>query len=184
MERTADLFILSMVFWIAGCGGQQVSSEIQPMKVENPNVNAGYYRSGDTYIAGQPNPKGLENARNAGVKTVINLRAEGEQNQFDEKKVVESLGMNYVSIPVTSQTLTDDKADKFLETMRAAKGPVMVHCASANRASGFWAIHLNVNKGVPAREAISAAEMSGLKSGPVKDFVENYLQRKGKTPNN
>jgi uncharacterized protein (TIGR01244 family) len=135
-----------------------------------------YYRSGDHLIAGQPAEEGFQNAKDEGVKTVINLRSPKEQS-FDEKAVVEGLGLSYVNIPVTLEGLSDAKAREFLAAVKAAEKPVLIHCASANRAAAFWAIELGAVQGVPTQEALRLAEKSGLKSEPLKKFVEDYLSR-------
>jgi uncharacterized protein (TIGR01244 family) len=160
-----------------GCGGPEKKSAFEPLKIETPGANVAYYKVGEDYLAGQLTSEGLQNAQEQGVKTVINLRPADEQPGFEEKKIVETLGMSYVNIPVNPKSLTPDKADQFLDFMKTARRPVLVHCASANRASGFWALYLAKEKGVPREEAVALAEKSGLKAGPMKTFVESYLDR-------
>jgi uncharacterized protein (TIGR01244 family) len=162
---------------LAGCGGPEKKSEFEPLKLETPGANVAYYKVGEDYLAGQLTREGFQNAQEQGVKTVINLRPADEQPGFEEKKIVETLGMSYVNIPVSSKSLAADQADQFLDFMKTAQRPVIVHCASANRASGFWALYLVKEKSVPPAEAVALAEKTGLRAGPVKTFVESYIER-------
>src|SRR5262245_30790008 len=50
------------------------------------------------YRGGQPELEGFEFLKTNGIKTVINLRTEN-----DEERVVQQLGMNYVHIPISIQ---------------------------------------------------------------------------------
>jgi uncharacterized protein (TIGR01244 family) len=160
-----------------GCGEPQKKSEFEPLKLETPGANVAYYKVGEDYLAGQLPIEGFENAQKQGIKTVVNLRPSDEQTGFDERKIVETLGMSYVNIPVSSKSLAADKADQFLYFMKTAQRPVIVHCGSANRASGFWALYLVKEKSVPPAEAVALAEKTGLRAGPVKTFVESYIER-------
>ena len=167
-----------------GCSGEDTKSPGDPIKLSILGANVAYYRSGDHFIAGQPTEEGFQNAKEEGIKTVINLRSPKEQS-FDEKRVVEGLGLSYVNIPVTLETLDASKAAEFLAAVKAAEKPILIHCASANRASAFWAIELSLLQGVPSRQALERAEKSGLKSEPLKKFVQDYLsgtEKSGKEP--
>src|SRR5688572_4574192 len=48
------------------------------------------------YRGGQPERNGFEYLQKSGIKTIINLRMEN-----DEEAIVKELGMNYVHIPIS-----------------------------------------------------------------------------------
>src|SRR5213083_2578294 len=48
------------------------------------------------YRGGQPEREGFEYLKNSGIKTVINLRTEN-----DEELIVKELGMSYIHIPIS-----------------------------------------------------------------------------------
>src|SRR5690348_13390697 len=57
----------------------------------------------DIFIGGQPTERALRDMRAQGVTTVVNLRTPPEMARsvkFDEKALVEQLGMKYVYLPV------------------------------------------------------------------------------------
>src|SRR5437870_166396 len=55
--------------------------------------------SPNLFRGGQPSDKGLLNLKEAGVKTIINLRNGGE-SVFHEASVARDLGLKFVSIPM------------------------------------------------------------------------------------
>lgn len=168
--------LTGLLGFLPGCRTAAEPESCEPVPVSNPGVSKAYYQVGDFRLAGQPNEEGLDGFRKEGIETVINLRPESELKGFDEKGAVESRGMDYVSFPVTSQTLSDQTVEEFLETVKSVKKPAVIHCGSANRVSGLWATYLVKEKGVEPEEALRLAEKSGLRDGPVKEFVEKYLR--------
>ena len=160
-----------------------------PERVESPNIAKNYFRVGQgrVLLAGQPNEAGLDEWKEDGVKTVVNLRPDEELPDFDEKRLVEERGMEYVHIPVTSQgehRLTDETVDAFVQVLDSSPGPVVIHCGSANRVSALWAVYLARKKGVPPEQALEWARASGMKDGYAQDFAAEYMKRNCSTPPN
>lgn len=81
--------------------------------------------AGGLYRAGQPTPKGFALLKRRGIKTVINLRAED-----DEQTVVRDLGMKYVHIPLSAwHRVPDEAIQTFFAVLRDKENyPVMVLC--------------------------------------------------------
>jgi uncharacterized protein (TIGR01244 family) len=91
--------------------------------------------------AGQPTPQELERAAAAGVRTVVNLRADGEAGFEWEAEAAERLGLRYVRIPIGGPgDLTRENAERLDAALREAQGPVLVHCASGNRVGALLAL--------------------------------------------
>lgn len=134
-------------------------------------------------LGGQPTPEGLQNARHAGVTLVINMRPESEL-AFNERQVVESLGMEYLNIPVTLQTLDDARVEAFIARVRdlrlEAGGAerVLVHCSSGNRVAALWAMYEIADGGLPAEEAVARARRAGLKSAELVQFIGDWTRRR------
>jgi uncharacterized protein (TIGR01244 family) len=113
--------------------------------------------------AGQPSPEGLAQLKEMGFKTVINLRTEKEGAK-DEEAVLKAAGLGYVWVPVTAETLSRADAEavgKVLED--PSSGPVLLHCATANRVGAVWAL-LQALRGRTPEEAESDGKAVGLKS--------------------
>jgi uncharacterized protein (TIGR01244 family) len=128
--------------------------------------------------AGQPVPDALARLGTWGFKTVLNLRLPNEGGPANERSVVESQGLRYVSIPVTSASLSlDDLAaiEKVLDDPAAA--PVLFHCASSNRVGGVWAA-IQVRKKKSLDAALAAGREAGLRSTTMEDAVRRLVAPK------
>jgi protein tyrosine/serine phosphatase len=81
------------------------------------------------YRGAQPTSEGFRNLAQMGVKTVIDLRG-SEHSMADEKRIVESAGMKYISIPMRGMaTPADEQVLSALKIMNdPSAGPVFVHC--------------------------------------------------------
>ncbi|HJU74038.1 MAG TPA: sulfur transferase domain-containing protein [Gemmatimonadaceae bacterium] len=142
----------------------------------------------DLFIAGQPTERALREMKAQGITTVVNLRMPAEMARvgYDEKKLVEELGMKYVHIPMrggegefaySPQTLS-----KFADVMQSADGKVLLHCTIAWRASHIWAAYL-IQRGVPELKALDHARAINLMDDHRMDEsgrqpVEMFLGRK------
>ena len=128
--------------------------------------------------AGQPTDEQLRGLAQAGYKTVLDLRPPTEDRGFDEPKTAREAGLAYVNIPVTPQTLDDATLDRFLEAMRTAERPVLLHCASANRTGGLYYAWLVLEKGVAPEEALKRAKEAGLRSPEIEEKVKALVEER------
>ena len=125
----------------------------------------------DVAAAGQPSREGLEGLAQLGFRTVVSLRREEEDGPKDERAVVEGQGLRYVSVPVTAATLSKEDADAVAKVLEdSAAGPVLLHCSTANRVGGVWAL-IEAARGVPLEDAIAEGKKAGLKSGSMIEAV-------------
>ena len=118
------------------------------------------------YSAGQPAAADWQAIAARGVTTVINLRPVVEMQGRDEASEVRDAGMRYIEIPVADgAAITPDNARKLGEAIRSADGaPVLVHCASANRAGGLLALMAAREEGMADEAALEFGRKAGMKS--------------------
>ena len=137
------------------------------------------FRDGLYYFAGQPDEAAFNRlAEDAGITTVVNLRRpqELEQLDFDEPAVVEALGMRYVNIPVTPDAFSKADVDRFAAVLAESKGPVLLHCGSANRAGGMWAGYLTLHRGLSLDEALRLGKTAGLRRDTMIEAVRQVAE--------
>ena len=135
----------------------QTTSIVDKISVKNAQQYTQQFITG-----GQPSKSDLVRLSESGVKTVINLRSDGEFNDFDEKEKVEALGMNYIAIPIAGASEISKVNLKLFSAAIANKEQAFVHCASGNRVGAMFALdaHFNHNKSV--EEAIIEGKKTGL----------------------
>jgi uncharacterized protein (TIGR01244 family) len=113
--------------------------------------------------AGQPSAAELAAAKAAGIRRVINLRPPSEAAGFDEAATLADLGLSYTVIPVAGpEDLTLATVKALDEALAAGEGPVLLHCASANRVGALLALRAAWLQGLPAQEALALGEAGGL----------------------
>ena len=117
---------------------------------------------GGVFLASQPKPADCEQAKNGGVKTVVNLRPESEIKDFDEPAVVAKLGLKYVNVPFGSPAqMSDAVLDRARDVLNTAERPILMHCSSANRAGAVWLVDpLARAHGVPTADLRGARRVS------------------------
>ncbi len=147
-----------------------------PASMPEAEIAAYHFVRPDLAIAGRPSPAAVARLKDLGFRTIIDLRPESE-GTADEKSAVESQGLRYVSVPFTpaSFTLADAKAvASALEDPEA--GPVLLHCASANRAGGVWTV-LQAIAGKPLDEAEQEGRKFGLRGGPMLEAARRVAEQ-------
>jgi len=111
---------------------------------------------------GQPTAEQLETLAGLGYKTIINMRGPGEKDSTDPA-LVESLGMAYVSIPITgAPDVSEENARKLTEALGTGEDPVVVHCASGNRVGALFAMKAYYVDGKTAEEALALGKAAGV----------------------
>jgi uncharacterized protein (TIGR01244 family) len=122
----------------------------------------------------EPSAEQLGALAEAGFTTVVDLRTEAEMS-FDEREIVESLGMTYHSIPVGSASAVTKEAALQLDGyLAAATGPVLVHCATSNRVGALFAVREHL-AGADAEAAIDKGKKAGLTS--LEDRVREVIDQ-------
>lgn len=114
--------------------------------------------------AGQPDAQQIQSYAQDGVKTIIDLRTDGEDRGMEsESKVVEDAGMRYVSLPTSRGDITFEQAEALDNLLEANPGPVVVHCGSGNRVGALMALRASM-KGASDDEALKVGRKYGLTS--------------------
>lgn len=142
-------------------------------------ANAGNPLEG-VMTAGQPDEEHLRSLAEAGYKTVIDLRATGEDRGLDEAEVVREAGMEYVNIPVGHETINDETFERFRQLMTAPdRRPALVHCSSANRVGALLVPYLVLDEGKDREEAVEMGTEVGLSSEELKQAALRYTNAAG-----
>src|SRR5213593_1028267 len=122
-RRTTSLATLIIGLLLTGISLTQET----PRYKELPNlheVNANLYRGA------QPKSGGIQQLKQLGIKTIINLR-DNDNREKDEKESAEAAGLRYFNLPLSS---FDRPADKTVNEVLALinspeNQPVFLHCS-------------------------------------------------------
>lgn len=126
--------------------------------------------------AGQPDQAALAVFSANGYVAIIDMRGEREDRGMDEKAAVESLGMDYVLLPIASEDdISFENAQKLDDLLAAYDGPVLVHCASGNRVGALLALRESMN-GADDEAAIEYGKQGGLTG--LEPVVRKRLEEK------
>ena len=129
--------------------------------------------------SGMPTAEQMKEVAEAGVRVVINLALVTSQGALpEEDKVVESLGMKYIHIPVEWNNPAEQNLEDFFTAMDEHKDEkVLVHCQANYRASSFVMLYRVLRLGWKKEDAIPVMEkMWNPEDFPVwQTFIDENL---------
>jgi len=130
-----------------------------------------FYRvTHELYRGGQPTDEGLRRLKELGVKTVVDLREEDPALIAHEQRLVESLGMHWVHLPMRSSLRpSQSQVDTFLKLMNNRYNqPVFIHCREGeDRTGALVALYRVAQQGWVPKAAYSEARSLGLGWNPM-----------------
>ena len=119
--------------------------------------------SSGLYRGGQPEREGFEYLKANGIKTVINLRTEN-----DEERVVKDLGMNYVHIPISIKAwskIPQSAIDQYFKVLSDPTNyPIFFHCRrGADRTGAMASFYRIAIQGWEPKTAFGEARDVGMR---------------------
>jgi protein tyrosine phosphatase (PTP) superfamily phosphohydrolase (DUF442 family) len=119
------------------------------------------------YRSAQPTAESLENAQRAlGIRTIINLRGENEDADWyqEELETARRLHIDVLDAGLCSKVqVPDDDFHIFVQAVKDAKEPILIHCANGNDRSGLAsAVYLLMRTDTPINVA---RQQLGLRYG-------------------
>jgi protein tyrosine/serine phosphatase len=132
------------------------------------------------YRSGQPTEQGLKKLAEMGIRTIIDLRGAGPRARR-EQKLVESLGMRYVNVPLSNlRRPTDAQIERILEVIGDPDArPVLVHCRRGEDRTGVVvALYRILYEGWDAEHAYREMRRFGFKwyLWSMKDYVFDFAR--------
>lgn len=133
------------------------------------------------YSSGMPTAGQMKEVAEAGVEVVINLALTTSQGALEnEDKLVESLGMKYIHIPVEWNNPTRQNLEDFFMAMQEHTGDkTLVHCQANYRVTAFVTLYRVLKEGWDQEEAFAVMNrMWNPEDFPVwQKFIEENLSR-------
>ncbi|HEV8041108.1 MAG TPA: tyrosine-protein phosphatase [Bryobacteraceae bacterium] len=115
------------------------------------------------YRGAQPAEEGFKALKKMGIHTILDLRDRAQQSRW-EKQVVESLGMQFVTVPMSMHAPTDGEMAHVISLLNASEGwPVFVHCEGGrDRTSAVIACYRIAHDGWDNQKAYNEARQHGI----------------------
>jgi uncharacterized protein (TIGR01244 family) len=181
MKYLKVFLIITLIFYTENILSQDSVSF--PVKLDRAGFQEVIAQTDDVFISGQPEKEAFVKLKSEGVTTVINLRTQREMDNrelvpFDEKHILDSLGMEYIHIPLGGKDFpyTNEALTKFAEAVTKSEGKVLLHCTVAWRASNMWAAYLIQYKGFSPDEAIRHAKAINFGEFPLEGLLEKKMK--------
>jgi uncharacterized protein (TIGR01244 family) len=116
-------------------------------------------------VTGRLDRSDIEALAQAGVRTIINNRPDGEDpgqlGAAEARRIAEAHQIGYHHIPITAESLSSADVDAFAAVLQQAPTPVVAHCRSGTRSTLLWAL-ARLREGVDAPALIAAAARHGI----------------------
>ena len=168
----AGVFLLT---WV-GCAGTSLANRpetwAQPVKLEGvPNL---YRVSDELYRGDQPSPQGMQNLKQLGLKTIINLRS-----FHSDRDEIGETGLAYEHIFMKAWHPEEDDVVRFLKIATDPKrAPVLVHCQhGADRTGALIAVYRIAVQGWSKAEAIREMTEGGFGFHPTWSNLPKWIQK-------
>ena len=133
-------------------------------------------------VAGRLDRADIESLAQAGVRTIVNNRPDGEDPgqlpAAEARRLAEAHGLAYHHIPITAASLTRADVDAFAATLREAEAPVVAHCRSGTRSALLWALS-RMREGADPLGLVAEAARHGIDIAGLPAVAARLRQRTG-----
>jgi protein tyrosine/serine phosphatase len=163
-----------LLAWV-GCASTPTANRpetwAQPVKIEGlPNLHR---VSGELYRGDQPSPQGMQNLKDLGIKTIINLRS-----FHSDRDEIGDTGLAYEHIYMKPWHPEEEEVVRFLKIVTDPKRtPALVHCKhGSDRTGTMIAIYRIAVQGWSKDEAIREMTEGGFKFHRIWSNLPQWVQ--------
>jgi protein tyrosine phosphatase (PTP) superfamily phosphohydrolase (DUF442 family) len=130
--------------------------------------------------AGQPTASQLSSVKAAGYRLIVNLAPGSHENALpNEREIVESLGMEYIHIPVIFDRPTIADFDRFCDVMRSSQDQsIFVHCAANLRVSSFIYLYRRIYENIEHKTAQIELAKIWIPNPTWQEFIDQTIADK------
>lgn len=173
MRRNWTAFWLTLL--LSGCGSEQAPAPEPPAGARATSGDEAHPALGlpneqhptkGLITGGPPDPQALRQAASQGVDLVVSLQTAQEPGALEEENQVQTLGMEFVRIPVPgAEGVTRENAARLHEVLEQnPQARVLLHCGSGNRVGALLAMRAFLFEGKTLEEALRLGREAGLRT--------------------
>jgi len=127
----------------------------------------------DFFVAPQLTADDFATAADAGIRTVINNRPDGEAldqlADAEARELASAAGLRYAFVPVVSGGIQPEAMLAMAEAVEGNPGPYLAYCRSGTRSCYLWALQAARQR--PAEEIVAAAAAAGYDLGALAPLL-------------
>ena len=169
--------LLSLV--LTACASQpQQPPRALPQPIDDTGIYGVAVDAGEAYVTGQPDADALRRLAADGVTTIVNLRTSSEMDDrekvpYDEAALASELGLEYIHLPIggDDHPYRPEVVAGLAQAIDNAPGKVVLHCASAGRATQVWMAYLIEHEGLSPAEATRQGQAINLSALPLEKLL-------------
>lgn len=128
---------------------------------------------------GAVDPSAMAGLKKEGFVSVINLRLPTEEgaNVEQGRAAAQAAGLKYIHLPFNVAAPDPKVVDSFLAAVAdRSNQPVFIHCGSASRVGGMWAVKRALADKWPIEKALAEGKAIGLNNAALETFVTSYIK--------
>ncbi len=127
---------------------------------------------------GQPQASQLATLKAAGCEVILDIRDPMEPQPFGSE-AVRALGLEYLNLPVSPATQTDDTLARIRAAVQsfAGKRKAFFYCNSGNRVGATLIPYLMLDAGLAEEAAVETAMKCGMRSAELMEWALEYVKR-------
>lgn len=128
----------------------------------------------DLSVSAQISPPDVSEIIQAGFKTIINNRPDGEAADQPEtaqiRATAEQAGLVFVDLPFTAGKQTSQDIEAFAQALNTQPGPVLAYCRSGMRSTSIWA--MTQAPKLASDSLIASAAGAGYDIAPLRPLLD------------
>jgi tyrosine-protein phosphatase SIW14 len=187
-----SLFLLFLMAGTAGCAAHHTTATSRQIAFAKKIHISGISDAGKIneflYRGTQPKEAGVEQLRELGIDTIIDLRGENYDKMERERKHAESVGMRFVNIPGNGWSPPrDEQIAQFFSLVRERpRRRIFVHCwLGSDRSGVFLATYRMAFDGWTPEEALQemrSFHFKGFWHPAMKAYIRDFPARLAHSP--
>lgn len=149
-------------------------------------VNAGRPLLNDVRVREQVGLSEIASLKSEGVRTIINLRPDGETSDQPPSSAVEAAarteGLSYAYIPTPRGDIPEAVVTELGRVLATAEHPVLIYCRSGQRAARSWALaEASRSSGASAGDIASVVQKAGHSVDDLTAQIASRISARTKT---
>lgn len=130
-------------------------------------------------VQGQFTPEQLQPLKDAGFKSVLNLRSSDEEGFLhDEQRLAEVAKLEYLNIPVNPAKIDSELILQLIQDIDQLEKPTLIHCKSGMRAGLMALLYIASRQKLSADQALEMGKELGFnfEANPkFRQIIESFL---------